>query len=520
MSLDITTEGLTLSSLRDGDVLDVLLAGRRVWSVKPEASATAVGREWLIAWPASLLRQLRGVADLAVRDAEGQVLATAEVQFGEETTAAELVDRNGNPLAVDGAGRLVRTFEDKGRAELEPLLEAVTSVLAALQRVGVEAFPAYGTLLGAVRNGKLIGHDNDADLAYVSTVSEPADVIRESFQIQRALSREGFSTSRYSGAAIKVDVNTSAGVIGLDVFGGFFHQGNLALMGEIYTPFEPSWIFPLGTVSLEGRTLPAPAVPERLLEAMYGPSWLVPDPTFVFETPIEIRHRLDSWFRGTRVNRNHWDRRYSNFANQGPARRRPHQLTRMVHRREGADATVLDVGCGRGQDVVWLAARGHRAVGLDFAGNGFAKLARVAAERGLDADFWQLNLLETRHVVTAGARMALEPGPRAVLARHIVDATSARGREGLFRLSSMMLADGGRLYLQFLADNPPGSRRDPRLDDELLHDVDPDLIAAEAEAFGGRVVEVNRLALGGPERPSRIPEEGPDVQGCRMVVEW
>ena len=33
---------------------------------------------------------------------------------------------------------------------------------------GVEAFLAYGTLLGAVREGRLLGHDSDADLGYVS----------------------------------------------------------------------------------------------------------------------------------------------------------------------------------------------------------------------------------------------------------------------------------------------------------------------------------------------------------------
>ena len=167
---------------------------------------------------------------------------------------------------------------------------------------------------------------------------------------------------------------------------------------------------------------------------MYGASWRVPDPTYVWNTPKEIRERLDAWFRGSRVNRNHWDRRYSNFADRGPARRRPYQLTRMVHRREAEGTTVLDVGCGRGQDVVWLANKGHRAIGVDYAGLGFSKLARVADEQGLDADFWQLNLLELRHVVTLGARLAVEPGPRAVIARHYVDATNKRGREGLFRL--------------------------------------------------------------------------------------
>ena len=76
-------------------------------------------------------------------------------------------------------------------------------------------------------------------------------------------------------------------------------------MGEIRTPFESEWIFPLGTTTLEGRTLPAPADTDRFLTATYGPSWRVPDPAFHFETPQSTHRRLNGWFRGTRGNR--WD---------------------------------------------------------------------------------------------------------------------------------------------------------------------------------------------------------------------
>ena len=53
-------------------------------------------------------------------------------------------------------------------------------ILDALHEIGIEAFPAYGTLLGAVREGRLLGHDSDADLGYVSRRTVPVDVIRES----------------------------------------------------------------------------------------------------------------------------------------------------------------------------------------------------------------------------------------------------------------------------------------------------------------------------------------------------
>lgn len=520
VSIELSQEGITVVTAEEEERVDLLLGGRRIWSVRLGPGDPGSEGPRLVPWPVSLSRRLRGLADLEARGADGVLLARRQVGFGDSTEPAVLVDPEGNPLAVDSGGRLVRTFEDKQPDQIAPLLDALDRVVGALRSQGLDAFPAYGTLLGTIRDGALIGHDNDVDIAYVSRHSLPVDVISESFAVQRALAHDGFETIRYSGAAFKVVVRTSAGVIGLDVFGGFFHRGHLALMGEIYTPFDEGWIRPLGTARLEGRTVPVPARPEKLLEAMYGPGWRVPDPTFVWSTPDDVVRRLDGWFRGTRFHRNLWDRRYSTFANRGPLRRRPHGLARLAHRELGTAGTVVDVGCGRGRDVMWLANRGHRAFGLDYAGNGFAKLSRVAAERGVPAAYWQVNLLEVRQTLAAGARLAIEPGPRAVLARHFVDATNARGRESLMRLSSMVLGRGGRLYLQFVSGNPPGTRDDPAVDDLLLRDVDPDEIAALAARFHGVVVERTSMVLAEDERPSLDTKDGPPVHGCRMVVEW
>ena len=79
-----------------------------------------------------------------------------------------MVGRDGAPLGIDMYGKLVKTFETKDAAELTPLLDALETVLGLLHEQGLEAFPAYGTLLGAVREGTFLGHDNDADVGYVS----------------------------------------------------------------------------------------------------------------------------------------------------------------------------------------------------------------------------------------------------------------------------------------------------------------------------------------------------------------
>lgn len=55
--------------------------------------------------------------------------------------------------------------------------------------------------------------------------------------------------------------------------------------------------------------------------------------------------------------------------------------------------TALDVGCGEGGDVIWLAQQGWRVTGADFSVNGLARAARHAADAGVAdrTDWWQVD---------------------------------------------------------------------------------------------------------------------------------
>lgn len=517
----LTLDGIRLPEAPD-EIWELHLSGRRVWSFRPSDEAVRGTRSdpgWRVPWPRDLGQYLDGVADLRLFAPGPVEVAAEQVRFGASDEPILLLDAAGHPLAVDRTGRLVRTFEARAAEQLDPLMDALETVIDALTTCGVQAFPAYGTLLGAVRSGKVIGHDNDADVGYVSRHTAPVDVVRESFALQRELHRLGFEIARYSGGAFKVTVDTGAeGGIGLDVFAGFFHEGHLVLMGEIYDPFEESWMLPLGEVELEGRRFPAPAQPERLLEIMYGSSWRVPDPTFTFSTSEAIRRRLNGWFRGTRTFRNNWDRRYSTSGGHGPLTKGPHDLARALHKRQEGPTYVLDVGCGRGQDAVWLARQGHRVVGLDYSGRGFAFMQRRAHAEGWDATFHEVNLLESRQALPFAARAALEPGPRAVLARHVIDSTTERGRQSFWRMTRTVLGDGGRLYLDFMASGPPDKPVDYA--DALVGDLDPDLLAAEAVEAGGSVLVHRFRWVEGYELPSQPVPGSPRPRACRMVVEW
>jgi hypothetical protein len=487
-------------------VLDVFFDGRRVLSFWLHRDGVQDGRHWLFAWPKTLREFLDGTADVAVVVTRtGEEVFHREVTLGAGHGRIEVVNRHGQPISLDKYLRRVVAFDTRSAEELEPLLDATAEVIAALRDVGIEAFLAYGTLLGAVRDGAVIGHDSDADLGYVSHLSHPVDVIRESFRIQRALTGLGYRITRYSALAFKVDVDEGDGVVrGLDVFGGFLMDGQLHLMGEIREPFEESWIFPLGSTTLEGRAFPAPADPDRLLTATYGASWRVPDPAFHFEPPLATVRRLNGWFRGLRVGRAMWDRVYSRRQPALPTE--PAPFVAWAAEREPDAATYVDVGCGAGSDVLWMARREVPSVGLDFQPRSFRA---AAAQEVSGAEFWTCNLLELRDVLPAGATLSRRPGPRLVLGRHVVDTLGADARAHLWRLARMTLAGegGGRLYLEFLARfGDDGYARDLHVKRRR-----PRMVVAELEAAGATIVHRETIRVSDSPTASKV---------CRLVVEW
>lgn len=513
-SVVVSDDGLLLRSPGSRDFpVDVLFDGRRIASFWLRRDTDAKGADVLYRWPTPLHRFLDGTTELGLVDhVSGVELYRAEVSLGSGAGRIRLEDAQGNPLGLDKSNRLSRLFTSRSSEHLEPLLDAIATVMGALEEAGVRPFLAYGTLLGAVRQGGFIGHDSDADLGYVSEHDHPVDASLESFRLQRRLIRMGFEVSRYSGLAFKVIVRESDGSPrGLDVFGGFLREGTLFLMGEVGQPFRREWLEPRAEVTLAGRTFPAPHEPERLLEAAYGAGWRVPDPAYKFQTPRTVQRRLSGWFRGTRVG---LDARWQRLQ-RGPAPRPaggPSDFVRWVRDREPDARTVVDVGCGTGRDVLFLARAGVSAHGLDYFPRDFRAADRRATRKKLDASFEWMNLTELRSVLVTGAALSRTPGPRVVLARHVVETTDRNGRENLLRFAKMVTRGSGRLYLQLRATGrgATGSSDVPRLDLDRLR--------SQVTSLGGRVVE--DLGLDAQEQPLGAQDVRPTPAIRRWVVTW
>ena len=335
VSVSVDERGIVVGR-PDDEILDVLFDGRRIWSFRGTKDAERIDGPGGSPWPRDLRGFLDGAALVTVgtrpapcwpRRSSGSATARAgsgrrpagpplgSTPAGASSARSTPATRPGAPAARrgrDGAGRSRRGCRTRSRRTAPCSARCATATL--------------------------IGHDNDADVGYLSRHTHPVDVIRESFRLQRAAAPRRVEITRYSGGAFKVEVpRPTAPAAGSTCSRGSSSRGTCVLMGEVFAPFDATWLLPAGHRRARGPHAPAPAEPDHLLAAMYGPSWRVPDPTFKFETAerdpaparrVVPRHPRQPQRLGPAL-----------LAVPAPRPRpRPHQLARMLHRGEPVEA--------------------------------------------------------------------------------------------------------------------------------------------------------------------------------------
>jgi hypothetical protein len=485
VATQVDDERLVVPARVSGPVV-VTFDGQYVWSFSPSRDGVRGAGGWRVAWPEAMQPRLEGTTRVRVGDAVGGgVHFDADVAFRGSDRKLSFVDPHGHPLAVDKMGHLTRVFSETDDSVKRVVVEGSAKALRDLRdELGIDAHLSYGCLLGAVRDGRMIGHDSDADLAYLSRFTTPADVIRESYRIERGLRDLGWRVVRMSGADLKLFHPLGDGrTVHIDVFAAFHVGDTFYQLGGRSGRLPREALTPAGTVELEGVSLPAPADPEAVLAFLYGESWRVPDPAFENVDPIEGIRRLDGWLRGFRTHVISWNELLRGRRDEVPTRRSA--FAEHVAARVPADATIVEIGSGNGRDARWFAGQGHRVVAFDFAGAAVRQTRRKLAQHVEQPDVRVLLLNDLRAVALAGAELAREEQTPHLYARGLLGCLDAEARRNLWRLCSMALRRGGALHLEVTAagDALPAWELEG-----LMRRVDVDAVVAEIEAAGGRVV--------------------------------
>lgn len=183
------------------------------------------------------------------------------------------------PKVLTGHG-LQLPFSHRDQDEI---LKDLIELIDLLKTLGYEAFINSGTLLGAVREGGFLGHDDDADLAVLIDGQDDEEVVRSMLLLRDKLNECGklLAPAWFHPKSPFLNVLVGSG-IEVDLFPLWFRQERAYLMPHTYGELSRDDIFPLARQPLCGTDLPAPRHAEKMLAVNYGEGWRFPDPNYVF----------------------------------------------------------------------------------------------------------------------------------------------------------------------------------------------------------------------------------------------
>lgn len=176
---------------------------------------------------------------------------------------------------------------------------AVRSCVAALDRTGRSAFLLYGTLLGAVRDGRTVAGDDDVDLAFVSQATDAEGLRQELLDLSLDLLHQGLTVAlkeAHGWAALEVQM----GPVTIDVT-AILIQGHKAWAYRRVTADRNAYL-PPSELMVQGVPVTVPADPDAVLTSIYGLGWRSPDPGFQhYPTRAEVRQLRRRAFTGAQV---------------------------------------------------------------------------------------------------------------------------------------------------------------------------------------------------------------------------
>lgn len=166
--------------------------------------------------------------------------------------------------------------------------QLVDRLIVDLAEAGSRVQLARGSLLGAVRERRVIAHDDDLDV--FMTVEAPT---QEAFESKRAEILQMLKSRGWivlpNPPYFNAHVSRPGSQVHLDLFGLWLHGERATTHMEkmMWRDMPRAWFEGESTVEIEGLTLPAPSDPEAFLNERYGPTWRIPDKYDDWRWPLD-----------------------------------------------------------------------------------------------------------------------------------------------------------------------------------------------------------------------------------------
>jgi len=124
--------------------------------------------------------------------------------------------------------------------------------------------------------------------------------------------------------------------------------------------------------------------------------------------------------------------------------------------------SVLDAGCGTGDNALYFASIGQKVIGIDFLEEPIQRAKRKAAERGLNVVF----LVKDALTLTDWSERF-----DSVIDCGLFHVFSDEDRKKYVAGLATILKPGGRLFLLCFSDDEPGTQGPRRVSQKELHDA-------------------------------------------------
>ncbi|MCX6502469.1 MAG: NAD(P)/FAD-dependent oxidoreductase [Microbacterium sp.] len=193
-------------------------------------------------------------------------------------------------------------------------------------------------------------------------------------------------------------------------------------------------IWAVGNVVTPGATVPmsigaGAATGGAVNAALVG--WDVDDALTAAQTPTEPA--------------DYWEERYAGSERvwSGRANRVLTEVAAML-----PPGRALDLGCGEGADVIWLAQHGWTATGIDISPTAVRRATEAASAAGLPVEQAQFHSVDLT---------ALPTGSYDLVSASFLHSPVRLPREAILRQAADRVAPGGHLLITSHAAPPPGS---------------------------------------------------------------
>ncbi len=265
--------------------------------------------------------------------------------------------RAGEIINSQGVLALPKYLDEEWQSTATELYQRVR--IAVRELTGHDPFLVYGSLLGAVREGRPLGHDCDFDAGYLSSHTDPELVTGEAGELAVRLQERGFSVE---ARVTCIHIHDERLAQRIDLYHLYFDDRDelrLAFGAASAIPFRKDQWQGIEEITFGGAKVAVPRNAEDLVATFYGPHWRIPNPGFDWETE-RVTRAEEAYFPARLRPVINWQDHWLRTASETPT-----AFALFVRGLDLGTELTVDLGCGEGRDVPVVVRDGVRVLGLD-----------------------------------------------------------------------------------------------------------------------------------------------------------